>query len=93
MEAIFFALISFVCWGIGIFFEAIVARKLNSYSYAFWAFLLSVAVMSFYAPFVTSDLHGLTFNILLLNITLAIIALFFGSIALLLVRLRPPFLL
>ncbi|MBI2020759.1 DMT family transporter [Candidatus Daviesbacteria bacterium] len=81
MEAIIFALITYFAWGIGIFFEAIVARKLNPYSFAFWAFLLSVVVMSFYAPFILDDLSGLTVNLFLLNITLSIIALFLGSIS------------
>ncbi len=80
MEAIFFAIISYFGWGIGIFFEAIAARKLNSYSFAFWAFLLTVVVLSFYAPFVLDDLNGLTIHIFLLIVTLAIMALFLGSI-------------
>jgi len=81
MEAIIFALIAFFGWGVGIFFEAIAARKLNSYSFAFWAFLLTVVVLSFYTPFVVDDLNGLTIHIFLLTVTLAIMALFLGSIS------------
>ncbi len=80
MTAIIFALISYFAWGIGIFFEAIVARKLNSYSLAFWAFLFSVLIMSFFTPFALNDLKNLTLSIFILIVTLALLALFLGTI-------------
>jgi len=80
MEAIFFALISYFTWGSGVFVEAIVARRLRWYSLTFWAFLLSVLILSLYAPFVLKDLVGLTFNLLILVLTLAFIGIFLGTI-------------
>lgn len=80
MPAIFFALISYFTWGSGVFFEVIAARKINSSSLVFWAFLLSIIVMSFYAPFAIKDLSSLTLNLFIFNITLSFIGLFFGTI-------------
>lgn len=80
MPAIIFALISYFTWGSGIFVEAIVARRLRWYSLTFWAYLISILILSLYAPFVTKDLAGLTFNILVLILTLAFIGIFLGTI-------------
>lgn len=80
MQAIIFALISYFTWGTGILVEAIVARKLNSFSLALWAFILSSVVLSFYAPFVINDLKGLTLELLVFIIVIGIIGLFFGTI-------------
>lgn len=76
-----FAFISFFAWGIGVFFEAVVARRLESYSLALWGFIFSALVLSFYAPFATADLAGLTFNLLLFIFIIGIIGLFLGTIA------------
>lgn len=80
MPAIFFALISYLTWGTGIFVEAIVSRKLRWYSLIFWAHLFSILVLSLYVPFVIKDLAGLTLNILILILTLAFIGIFLGTI-------------
>lgn len=80
MEAIIFALVSYFTWGTGIFFEAIIARKLRWYSLTFWSFILSVLVLSLYAPFALKDLTGLTFNILILILILAFVGIFLGTI-------------
>lgn len=80
MQAIIFALISYLTWGSGVFFEAIVARRLPSYSLALWSFILSSLALSFYAPFAISDLSGLTPGLLILIIVIGIIGLFFGTI-------------
>lgn len=75
-----FAFISFFTWGIGVFFEAIVARRIESYSLALWGFVLSVFVLTFYTPFVLGDLHGLTVNLLLFIIVIGIVGLFLGTV-------------
>lgn len=79
VEAIFFALISYFTWGTGAFVEAMVARKLNSYSLIFWGFILSALILSFYAFFQTTSLNPLTPAILILNVILGIV-LIAGSI-------------
>ncbi len=80
MQAIIFALISYLTWGTGILVEAIVARRMRPYSLALWAFLLSSLVLSFYAPFVMNDLAGLTFGLLMFIIVIGIVGLFIGTI-------------
>lgn len=75
-----FAFVSFFTWGIGVFFEAVVARRLESYSLALWGFVFSALVLSFYAPFVTADLAGLTVNLLFFIFFIGIIGLFLGTI-------------
>ncbi|MBI2599624.1 EamA family transporter [Candidatus Daviesbacteria bacterium] len=70
MSAIFFALTSFIGWGISDLFVTISARKLNAYSATFWSILISVLCLSFYAPFAWKSLEQLTLNIFILNIFL-----------------------
>ena len=72
MQAIIFALISYFTWGTGAFIEAIVARRLNSYSLIFWGFILSALILSFYAFFQTTSLNLLTPAILILNVILGV---------------------
>jgi len=78
--AVTFAFLSFFTWGFGVFFEAIVARRIGSYSLALWGFVLSAFVLTFYTPFVLGDLHGLTVNLLLFIIVIGIAGLFLGTI-------------
>lgn len=73
MQAIIFALVSYFTWGSGALFEAVAARKINSYSLTFWSFLSSVTLLSFYAFSQTSSLRTLTPGLLSLNILLGII--------------------
>lgn len=73
MEVIIFALISYFSWGTGALIEAIVARKINPYSFTFWSFVLSVFILSFYAFFQTTILNLLTLNVLIINIVLGIV--------------------
>ena len=80
MQVIIFALVSYFTWGTGILVEAIVARKINSFSLALWALILSVIVSSFYVPFAINDLRALTFGLLIFIIVIGIIGLFFGTI-------------
>lgn len=71
MPAIIFALISYLGWGIGILFEAIAVRKLETYSATFLGLILSLLVTTLYTPFALSDLGNLTPNVLLINLLVA----------------------
>lgn len=73
MEAIFFALISFVGWGIGDLIVAVSARRLGPFSASFWSMFFTIILFSVYTPFVLSDLTELTFSLLLLNLILGTI--------------------
>ncbi len=81
MVVILFAIVSYFTWGTGLLFEAIVARKLNSYSLIFWSLFFSLLSLSFYVPFATPDLKNLTLSLLLYIIVINIFGLFLGSIA------------
>jgi len=72
MTAIIFALVAFVGWAVGIFFECIVARRINSYSLTFWGLVLGAILSSLYLPFAFPLVQGYTVGLLLLNIFLAI---------------------
>jgi|SRR3989344_8685371 len=66
-----FALLSFFTWGFGLLFEAIAAKKINSYLFTFWAALLSFIILTALAPTFIGDLKGLTVSLLILNMVLA----------------------
>lgn len=80
MQAIIFALVSYFTWGTGILVGAIVARRMQSYSLALWAPLLSSMALSFYAPFALNDLTGLSLGLLIFIIVIGIIGFFGGNI-------------
>jgi len=80
MSAILFALTSYVGWGTGSLLEAIVSRKLYSYSLLFWSHLISFILLSIYAPFALSDLNNLSFDILIIIFILAFVGIFLGTI-------------
>lgn len=68
MDSITFAIISFFAWGIGVTFEAIAARKIESKSFVFWGYLIGFILSSFYIPFALSQLTGI--NIYLISLCL-----------------------
>jgi len=70
--AITFALIAYFTWAIGIFFEAIAARRINSYSLAFWGLVIGAVLSSFYLPFAFHLVQGFTLGFFLLNVLLAL---------------------
>ncbi|MDP3733264.1 MAG: DMT family transporter [Candidatus Daviesbacteria bacterium] len=80
MPAIFFALISYFFWGTGVFAEAIVARRLNSYSLVFWSACFSVILGIVFVPFQIQNLKAYTTPLLLFNIALGLIALLSGTL-------------
>jgi uncharacterized membrane protein len=71
MTAIVFALIAYLGWGVGAFFEVIAARRMSSYSLTFWGLALSVIISSFYLPFAVFLAQEFTLELFLLNILLA----------------------
>ncbi len=73
MEAIIFALVSYIGWGVGDIFNVFVARKLGAYSTSFLFTLGMLLISIFYGPFVLADLKNLTTEILLLNLSLGLL--------------------
>lgn len=73
MLAIFFALISFLGWGIGDIFGTVATRKIGAYSTSFWSMVVGVVAFSIFIPYVSHNLNNFTFHILFLNIVLGII--------------------
>lgn len=76
MEAIIFALISYLGWGVGDIFGTIAVRKIGSYSAAFWRMALGVLFFSLFAPFFLNDLRNITLPLFILNIIIGIIGIF-----------------
>lgn len=75
MLSILFALVSYVGWGVGDIFGTIASRKLGLFSVTFWSSILTLIIFSAYTPLAFSELQGLTQNLLVLNVVLAIILL------------------
>lgn len=73
MEAIIFALITYIGWGVGDFLVAVSARRIGPFSASFWSLSLSVILLSVYIPFVLSDFAKITLPLLLLNLGLGVI--------------------
>lgn len=74
MPAIFFALISYLGWGIGDIFGTIASRRTNGYVLIFWSSIIGLVISSFYIPFAWKDLQYLTKSTLVLLIVLEIIS-------------------
>lgn len=70
MQAIFFALISYIGWGAGDIFGAITTRKIGAFSTSFWVSIVGVLVFSLYIPFAAADLQKYNSYLLFLNIIL-----------------------
>ena len=73
MQAIIFALVSYLGWGIGDIFGTIATRRIGAYSTTFWYILLQVPIFGILIPFFTSHLQNLTLEILIINTTLGLI--------------------
>lgn len=80
MTPYIFALIAYVGWGAGVYFEAIVARRLTSYALLFWSLLISLAVTTPYLPIAWSQAAGYTPSLLLLNVFLTFVGVGGGSL-------------
>ena len=70
--AIIFAVIAYFSWAIGIFFEAIAARRINSYSLTFWGLVIGTILSSFYLPFAFHLAQNFTLELFLFNLFLAL---------------------
>jgi len=75
MEAILFAILACLGWGIGDIFGTIATRKLGSYSMSFWGFALRLVIFGLYIPFALAELSHITAEIVLLNLSLGVILL------------------
>lgn len=73
MHAIFFALISYIGWGIGDIFGTIATRKIGSFSTTFWRMVFGLLIFSIYIPFALSELQFLTLELLLINVIVSIV--------------------
>lgn len=73
MQAIIFALISYFTWGSGALFEAVAARKINSFSLIFWSYLFSATILLFYGFSQTALLNTATFGTILVIILLGLV--------------------
>lgn len=71
MSPIFFALVSYFSWGVGDVIGTITARKLGAFSVMLWSTIISLILMTFYAPFAADELVGLTPFVLGANIAIA----------------------
>lgn len=80
MEAIFFALISFIGWGTGDVFGTIASRKIGAYATTLWAFLFGVLIFSLYIPYVLDDFANYTIILLFINIAVSLLSLI-GNLA------------
>lgn len=60
MTAIEFAFIALLGWGTADIFGGLVARKIGGYSSAFWSYVLSIVVATFYVPFSLHELNNIT---------------------------------
>ena len=67
MEAIFFAFLAFIGWGVGDIFVAVSARKLNAYSSTVWSLSLTTFLLGILSFFFLDDLKNMTPSIFLLN--------------------------
>lgn len=56
-----------------------VARRLASYSLLLWSFILSSIALAFYVPFVSYELSGLTWGLLIFILVNGIMGLYFGT--------------
>lgn len=74
MEFILFAIIAFVGWGSGDVFGGLVSRKIKGYSAAFWLYLFSFLIASFFVPMFWSELSGISPQMWLLILALNLIA-------------------
>src|SRR3989338_7815108 len=73
MQAILFALISYLGWGTGDVFGTIATRKIGAYSTTFWYLIFQIFLFSFLALFFIADLKNLTLPVLALNLVLGVI--------------------
>ncbi len=72
MPAIFFALISYLGWGIGDIFGTIATRKIGGYSTTIWYLIFQVIFAIPLSFFFFDQLRNITLAILILNVMLGV---------------------
>lgn len=75
MQAIIFALISYIGWGTGDVFATIAARRLGAYSATFWYLVTELVIFVSLAPFFLKHLQDFTLPLLLFASLLGVIGL------------------
>ncbi len=73
MQAILFALFSYIGWGVGDIFGTVAARRMPALSLTFWVMVFGFVLFSLYIPFAVSDLQRLTFPIFVLIMVLGVL--------------------
>lgn len=73
MQAILFALVSYVGWGTGDIFGAVASRKIGAYSTSFWVFLIGFILFSLYLPFELTNITKLTPQLFLISLLLGVL--------------------
>lgn len=68
--AVIFALVTFVCWGVGDVLGAIATRRVNATTAAFWLAIVSVPMMLLIAPSQLDSLSNWTLPLLLLTVVI-----------------------
>lgn len=71
MQAILFALLSYIGWGVGDIFGVIASKKIGGYSATFWSFAARAIVLTAYLPFIMNDIRHLTIANTLFTILLS----------------------
>lgn len=73
MDAILFALLAHIGWGVGDLFGAIVSRKIGGYSATFWSYIVRIPLLALYIPFILDDVAHLNVTNVLITGLLSLI--------------------
>lgn len=73
MNWLFFAIISFIGYGVGDVFGTMATRKLNGISTALWTLVIGVFLFSIFIPLTWNQLEELTLRLLLLTVGISIL--------------------
>lgn len=73
MNAIFFALVSYIGWGSGDIFSAKASRKIGTFITAFWTDFIGFIFLSLFVPFFLQDLKRIDAEIFFITLLLSII--------------------
>jgi len=73
VQAIFFAILSYIGWGSGDLFATIAARKVGPYSATFWFIFLQLLITLPFGIFFLDDLNRITIRLVILTLSLAVL--------------------
>ena len=71
MQAILFAVVSYLGWGAGDVFATIAGRKIGPYAATFWFMLLSLITLLPFSVFFLADIHKITLEMILFILAIA----------------------